>query len=65
MFCFVTNNPSILCITGTGVASDSAATKIVELSKKNREMTAELEGERTKVKQLLRRVRDAEKEVCD
>ncbi|XP_072173638.1 coiled-coil domain-containing protein 13-like [Diadema setosum] len=52
-----------LAIGGGGVANETAATKIVELSKKSRELTAELEGEKTKNRQLMRKVRDLEREM--
>ncbi|XP_023440637.2 coiled-coil domain-containing protein 13 isoform X4 [Dasypus novemcinctus] len=50
--------------TGTaGAAGDVVATRIVELSKKNRVLMAESEGAKARVKQLTSRVQELEREV--
>lgn len=50
-------------LAGTGVAADTAASRIMELSKKNRELTADLESERSKVRQLAKKSQEMEKEL--
>ena len=46
------------------MAADTAAGRIMELSKKNRELSADLESERNKVRQLTKKARDMEREVA-
>ena len=46
-----------------GVASDVAATKIIDLSKKVRDLTAELQSEKTKKQQMAKKCADMENEV--
>jgi len=50
-------------LAGTGVAADTAAGRIMELSKKNRELTADLESERNKLRQMMKKMKEMEREV--
>lgn len=48
---------------GSEVTNETAALKIVELSKKVREITAELESEKTKSRQLGKKCQDLQFQV--
>ena len=52
-----------LSFSGTGVAADTAAGRIMELSKKNRDLTADLESERNKLRQMAKKMKEMEREV--
>lgn len=56
-------NAHFLAIVAGAVTNETAATKIVELSKKVRDLNAELESERTKARQYGKKCIDLQTQV--
>lgn len=56
-------NTYFLAIVAGAVTNETAATKIVELSKKVRDLNAELESERTKARQYGKKCIDLQTQV--
>jgi hypothetical protein len=53
-----------VCVSESQLTNETAATKIVELSKKIRDLTAEMESERTKSKQFQRKCQELQTQVA-
>ena len=60
------SSPLFISIIATGgpVTNETAGTKIVELSKKVRELTAELETEKNKSRQAIKKCHELQRQVC-
>jgi len=53
----------VLNILDAGLASDSASTKIVDLSKKNRELASQMESEKSKNVRFQQKINDLERKA--
>ncbi len=62
---YVSHNKIILLIIllGQSIGSENVAQRIIELSKKNRDLTAEVESGKTKYRQIQNELQKLENEV--